>query len=358
MPFKNDISAIRYIRHVIYTYVVCHKTNPNLMTKNDNKWKDFLLKSGVPLEFEIKKILKDLGFDSYSEHSYLRKDENNIVNEFSYDINSTLKIDNQLFELMVECKYRDESTNWIFIPEEYNESDRGAGTMSFLNTNDFFYKKEFPDFYKLINFDILAPLCSKGIEINSSGQNPKTITQALHQLCYGIIDKVTEGMKQQLDENEDTEHLIFHHIPIIITTANLYRLKNSVTISEIKNADNFESIATREYMLLLEPKISLELEKYSYQKLDFFINEYGIEKLNSKLHKKNKIHNWTFKDHQKMISRDYPEGILVIQHEQDNKGLSALIKILNEIARPSKKYQVLNDLIKDWKKTGKNIDNE
>ena len=328
------------------------------MTKIDNKWKDFLLKSGVPLEFEIKKTLKGLGFDNYSEYSYLRPDENNIVNEFSYDINSSLQIDNHLFELMVECKYRDESTNWIFIPEEYNESDRGVGTMSFLNTNDYFYKKEFPDFYKLINFDTVAPLCSKGIELNSSGQNPKTITQAISQLCYGMIDKVIEGMKQQLEESGDIEHLVFHHIPIIITTANLYRLKSDVTISEIKNADNPDSIATREYVLLLEPKISIELEKYSFQKLDLFIDSYGIDKLNSSLNKKKKIHNWTIRDHQKMISKDFPEGILIIQHESDNKGLSALTKILNEIARPSKQYEVLNKLIKDWEKTVKNIENK
>lgn len=328
------------------------------MTKIDNKWKDFLLKSGVPLEFEIKKTLKDLGFDSYSEFSYLRPDEQNIVNEFSYDIDSSLRIDNHLFELMVECKYRDESTNWIFIPEEYNESDRGAGTMSFLNTNDYFYKKEFPDFYKFINFDTVAPLCSKGIELNSSGQNPKTITQAISQLCYGMIDKVIEGMKQQLEESEDTEHLVFHHIPIIITTANLYRLKNDVTISEIKNAENINSIATREYVLLLEPKISIELERYSFQKLDLFIDSYGIDKLSSSLNEKKKIHNWTFRDHQKMISNDFPEGILVIQHEPDNKGLNALTKILNEIAKPSKQYGVLNKLIKDWEEIVKNAENK
>lgn len=265
-------------------------------------------------------------------------------------MDSFKKIDNHLFELMVECKYRDESTNWIFLPEEYNESDRGIGTMSFLNTNDFFYKKDFPDFYKIINFEKIAPLCSKGIEICSTGQNPKTITQAISQLCYGIIEKVIAGMKKQLDESEDVEHLVFHHIPIIVTTANLYRLRNDVTVSEIKNTENIDSIATREHLLLIEPKITKELEKYSFQKLQNFIDDNNIDKLNTKLNKKKMIHNWTFLDHQEMISQNFPEGILVIQNEPENIGFKIISEILKEIAKPSKQYKVLDMLIKDWKR--------
>ncbi len=318
------------------------------MEKSDKKWKNFLLKSGIPLEFEIKKILNKFGFDSISEYSYLRPDENSILNEFSFDIDSSLKIDNHLFELMVECKYRDESTNWMFIPEEYNESDRGSGTTSFLNTNDFFYKNDFPDFYKFINFEIVAPLCSKGIELCSTGQNPKSITQAISQLCFGMIDKVIEGMKKQLDESEDVEHLVFHHIPIIVTTANLYRLRKDITISDIKESDKIDSIATKEHLLLIEPNISKELEKYSFDKLTKFINENNLDDLNSKLHKKKKNHNWNFLDHQKMISRDFPGGILIIQHEVDNIGFKKILEILHEIARPSKQYKVLDKLVKSW----------
>lgn len=319
------------------------------MTDSDNKWKNFLLKSGLPLEFEIKKTLKKFGFDSYYEHSYLRPDENNIINEFSYDLDSSLKIDSHIFELMVECKFRDESTNWIFLPEEYNESDRGSGTMSFLNTNDFFYKYDYVDFYKLVNFETVAPLCSKGIEICSSGQNPKSITQAISQLGYGIIDKVISGMKKQLEESEDVEHLIFHHIPIIFTTANLYRLRDDVTIAEIKNSDNIESIANREHVLLIEPNISIELEKYSFQKLATFIDEYSISVLNSKLNKKKKIHGWNFLDYQDMISKDFPEGILIIQHEPENIGITLISNILHKIARPSELNKELDKAIKDWK---------
>jgi hypothetical protein len=167
--------------------------------ESNNKWKDFILQSGLPLEFEVKKVLSDFGFWSEYEFSYLRNDENNLENEFSYDIDSTMDIGKHRFNLLVECKYRHDSTNWLFIPEEYNESDRGIGTTDFRNTNDFFYKENYSDFFRILNFKTLAPLCSKGIEISTTGHNPKSITQAITQLSFGLANKVVDAMKIQLN---------------------------------------------------------------------------------------------------------------------------------------------------------------
>lgn len=296
----------------------------------EKSWKEFLLKSGVPLEYEVKQTLKSLGFFTSSETSYLRSDENNIVNEFSYDIDATKRIENHSFQLMIECKYRDSSTNWIFLPEELNESDRGTGSTSFLNTNDFFYKEAYSDYFKLFNLNTNFPFCSKGIEVCSSGPNPKSITQAIAQLSYGIVDKVIFGMKEQLSSREQ---FICHHIPIIVTTASLYRLKKNVTVNDIKQSSSLDSIAHKESILLIEPTVGEELKEFWLNKYNSFLRRIQLKKENL-ISLGKKVTKGDVKNYINEISL-YPQGILIIQHSEDNLGFLKLLNVLTEIAEPS-----------------------
>lgn len=305
------------------------------MKKDSNsKWKDFLLKSGLPLEYEVKKVLDNFGFWSQSEFSYFRNDEQNLLNEFSYDIDSYKVIEEHRFELMIECKYRHDSTNWIFLPEDYNNSDRGAGTTDFRNTNDLFYRKDYSDFFKILNFKTVAPLCSKGIEISTTGPNTKSITQAISQLSFGLIHKVVSAMRLQLDSKDEYDHKIYHHIPIIFTTANLRRLKPSQNISSIKKAKSLDEISVKEDILLIEPKISLELKKYNIDKLDSLEREYTKEVLEKRLHKRHKTFEKNFDHSKNFIADEFPQGIIVIHHNESNSGIKKLNDILDEIVRP------------------------
>lgn len=54
-----------------------------------NAWKEHLLKSGLPLEFEVKKFLDSKGCVSNVDHTYMRYEEHNLNTEFSYDIDSS-----------------------------------------------------------------------------------------------------------------------------------------------------------------------------------------------------------------------------------------------------------------------------
>lgn len=308
---------------------------------NNNKWKDFLLKSGLPLEFEVKKVLEKQGFWTKSEFSYLRKNENEVLTEFSFDLNAEIWIKDNLFELLIECKYRDESTNWLFIPEEYNDSTRGIGTTGFLNTNGFFYTKEYSDLhYKMLNLIKVSPLCSKGIEIATTGNNPKSIDQAIAQLSYGIVDKVILAMEKQLsDESDDyDDHFIYHHIPVIVTTANLFRLKKNTSINSIKNADQISDLATSHDMLLIEPSSSLDLKNHAYKKLNDFEGKYSKGYLNERLLKKFKEIGKDFEYYKDEIS-EFPNGILVINHAFISKALKKLLIAFNEIATPSQELK-------------------
>jgi hypothetical protein len=313
----------------------------------NNKWKDYLLKSSLPLEFEARKILEKLGFWTRSEHSYLRENENSILTEFSYDIDAETKIKEHCFQFLIECKYRDDSTNWLFLPEEYNHSTRGIGTTDFLNTNDFLYIKKYNDFlFKILNVIKVSPLCSKGIEVNSNGQNPKSIEQAIAQLSYAICDKVISAMNDQLDALAEIELspkgeiesnlFIYHHIPIILTTANLFRLKKNATIETIKNADEISKIADQHEILLVEPNTSLDLKNYNYKKLSEFEKKHTTDLLNNLLKKKEGSKTFNFESYKEEIS-NFPKGIIVIKHSKNGTGFQKLLKALHEIIAPSKK---------------------
>ena len=143
-------------------------------------------------------------------------------------------------------------------------------------------------------------------------------------------------MEKQLNPEEGTPILIHHHIPIIVTTAKLFRLKTNVSIESIKNAVDINELATSHQILFIEPKNTLELKKHAYKKLSDFETKYSTEYLTSKLNNKYKIHNRTFKYYKNKIA-DFPNGIIVMTHTKNGDSLKKLLKVLQQIAHPSKK---------------------
>ena len=73
-----------------------------------NKWKDFLLKSGLPLEYEVKELLDKRKCISSFEYSYLRSDENKIINEFFLNFFlSTHRINRNIIQFIKVTIYKE-----------------------------------------------------------------------------------------------------------------------------------------------------------------------------------------------------------------------------------------------------------
>ncbi|RZK05831.1 MAG: hypothetical protein EOO46_15600 [Flavobacterium sp.] len=300
------------------------------MSDTSNKWKDFLLKSSIPLEYEVKQLLDKYGCVGRYEFTYLRHDENEIINEFSYDIDASYIKGTHFFDLMIECKYRDVSTNWIFIPEEYGGMDE-IEHHCFINPNDHFTQS---NKFLTLDYEPYAPLCGKGIEINSNGHNPKSITQAINQLSYGTAEKVISGMEHQIEKYLGTTETIFYTIPIIVTTANLYRLKENVTINEIKNSSDIAQISTKEDCLVLKTPAGKHLENYNLEKFSAFIEQYGADELNKILHSFNENIEFVCS----VIAKNYcPNAMAIIQFTDHNSGFKKLFDFLNEVVSPTEK---------------------
>ena len=68
------------------------------------------------------------------------------------------------------------------------------------------------------------PLCRKGIELLPRDANPKTIEQAVEQLRHAVVAKALDSLVHQVDDLLGAPTPLFVIVPIIVTTAELWRL--------------------------------------------------------------------------------------------------------------------------------------
>lgn len=91
--------------------------------KPKKKWKKGFLSSGLPLEFEIAKLLDKNEFTILPEYNYERIDAGQ-TKDFSIDLYcfkgfpSDLSGHNEVnLDLLIECKYRTRNVTWAFLPD-------------------------------------------------------------------------------------------------------------------------------------------------------------------------------------------------------------------------------------------------
>lgn len=322
------------------------------MSKDFN-WKDYLLKSGIPLEYEILKYLETKQCQSSFGFTYLRDNENRETTEFSYDIDSSYIKPPHWIDLMIECKYRHDSTKWLFLPSEYGGPDEIEHT-SFMHPNDHFNKKN--KFIFDHDFPIqFAPLCTKGIEITSEGQNPKTITQGIMQLSFAISKKIIDNFYHHTDNilAKQFNGVIFFNVPIIVTTAKLYRIREKATINDIKNSDDIEAIAERKNSLVIKCKAGIELERYNYSVFQKFINGHGKQKLSQLLNTFNSDIDFVMSVIAKHFS---PSCIIVLEHNEKNESFEKLFQYMDLVIRPTDAiFEMIIKRKKEIQKVFKNI---
>jgi hypothetical protein len=79
--------------------------------KSNKKWKDFLLKTSMPLEYLVAEKLSELKYGIQCEYNYLRPNETGVPTEFSVDIWAVNNLFKKNFGLwanlnyLIECKY-------------------------------------------------------------------------------------------------------------------------------------------------------------------------------------------------------------------------------------------------------------
>ncbi len=290
-------------------------------------WKDYLLRSGLPLENDVKNYLESKGCISGFEFSYLRRDEKEQEKEFSYDVDASYIKDPYFIDFMVECKYRHEGTKWIFTPQQYGGiTDITANC--FMHPSDHFVPIEFP--FSGSFPEQLAPLCSKGVELTASGDNEKSITQAVCQLSYAFAPKIVNAIENQV-HNALSGDYIFCHIPVIVTTAKLIRIKDCIDIDKIKSSENIEEISDNHDCLVLANSIGSHLNKYNQGNFNELKDSIGSNTLTGKLNSFTDAIDHLFS----VIASHYcPEAIVVIHYSKDNNGFDTLFEYVDRLINP------------------------
>ena len=254
-----------------------------------SKWKDALLKSGLPLEHIVADYLVKENFEITGQYSYLRPNELGISTEFSIDIFAFKFISNPKNEddyielqILVECKYSHKSVKWVFYPHP-GESSLVYG---YIHCLDELSTRKIIDKTFLDSFEKNKYACIKGIALHSNDTNNQTIDRGLNQLRFAVPNIVEKSLKEQYLSFHNSEAHIKITCPILITTAPIYVLNPNLSLENIYKADLIDEIAEKVGSILIYQDNSPHLSEYSESRLRNLSTKYvGIydraEKLSS-----------------------------------------------------------------------------
>ena len=138
--------------------------------KSNKKWKDFLLKTSLPLEYLVAEKLSELKYGIQGEYHYVRPNEQGIPTEFSIDIWAV----NHLFKrnlglwanlnYLIECKYCHEGIKWLFAPLTKTDTEH-LFEISVIHTLDKICTRQIFNKQPIWNLIKRFPLCFKGVEL-------------------------------------------------------------------------------------------------------------------------------------------------------------------------------------------------
>lgn len=234
---------------------------------SNTKWKSKLVSSSIPLEFEVAKLLASNGFAVSADFIYSRNDSG-VIKDFSTDINATgylplsdpNKIQGKL-ELLIECKQRYSSIKWLFFPDP---NDPGFSPITLGRTiravDEFSLLFFQPD--ATVLFDENMDFCYKGVEINEEGGlvHDSELKHGIAQLQYALPRLLTENIINNVRGGVDG--IPFLYCPILLTTAELFIAKDTLTTEDIENSTTISDFAKQVPFLVLYSEYGPDFEKH------------------------------------------------------------------------------------------------
>jgi hypothetical protein len=212
-------------------------------------WKDGLLSSGFPLEFDVMNVLLANGFHVNGEQPFTRHSRG-APEEHSVDIFAhhyvPLKADdgNYSGQLLVlcECKYRRPGKSWLFMPD-LNDPDFSPSMLtalrSFYSFTTYTYNSR-----AIGSFCAGFPTSLKGVEVQTDTADvyDTDIRHALHQLRYAMPELfVTQVLSTLFGHPDDCKPIFF--LPLIVTNAPLRMLHDNVTLDSVLRAESLDDLS-------------------------------------------------------------------------------------------------------------------
>lgn len=286
---------------------------------SNKSWKNFLLSSSIPLEHSVKEILNKYEISS-REYNYLRENESGITTNFSVDLSAFCRCEKYKktydVDYLIECKYRHTGTQWIFMPDKITFTE----LTSFI-CNEFCNNFEIAE-YLFQEYFSNYPLVDKGIEILPNNFNPKSIKQSIQQLSYAYVNKKNDNFDILYNYRD-----LFLIIPIIVTTAELWKIKDNITLEDFQKNNDITEIAEQKDLLIIQNQPDNLLEKYSLDKFSS-LPDYTKIKLSKLLNRKYK--DASIEEEFEAISSLYPDNYIVINYNSFEREFIKLHEFLKQ----------------------------
>lgn len=221
------------------------------MSGDGNGWKKHLLRTSVPLEHEAALILSSNGFSVSADYSYSRLDAG-IEKEFSVDVRGVIgtgpadRFQREcLMDVLIECKYRDRGTTWLFLPQpKYPTCKLSEG----LQSVDLFSPKFVHDLWLSDNLEV--PECYSAVEVGSARHEDEKakgralesqLKHGLRQLQYALPSLIMlRARVAALIPVE--ENFPFFFAPILVTNATLVVAHASFGIESVEAAQSLADV--------------------------------------------------------------------------------------------------------------------
>jgi hypothetical protein len=245
----------------------------------ERKWKDILLKSGLPLEYLVAAKLRIKECTIMGEFAYLRPNEQGIDTEFSVDIWSLrpyLKGTNDLWgmlHLLVECKYCHPNVRWVFTPHSKTDIEQELD-MEVVHAMDHICTRMIWNRQPLRKLRHQFPMCIKGVELLPNSSTTENIDRGKAQLVHGLPKLVAHAVDGQALVSHDEDLKIDLFSGILVTTAPLFLLKHGLTLKGFTDAQQLTDVADEVPALILSTRYSHLFTRYVGKIISSLYNEH------------------------------------------------------------------------------------
>ncbi len=227
------------------------------------KWKEDLLKSGLPLESVAARMLGARKCEVLGEFTYMRHDENRIEKSFSIDLFAHYsfkwpyhRAKKSRIIFLIECKYIHQGAQWFFSPQvNYHGGHEVISVLDHLTAASL-VREHGP----LTTFNRSLPWCFKGAE----SPDGIGIEKGGKQLRYALPALARQLMVNQFEAPWDIEPMFV--VPILLTTAKLSVLKAKLSIKHYHEAKRESDVARITPALLWAQSPDEGLESFALHK--------------------------------------------------------------------------------------------
>lgn len=229
---------------------------------SNNKWKKGLLKTGLPLEYTTSNIFSRLGHEIFGEYPYIRPDESRNLKEFSVDLRTWKCLDDDekliILSALVECKYRQPGTSWLFAP--YPSELMPIGILN--STEDLvpyrIESKAVWEFEKKIGY------CISGVELANDGSgNTNGVKHGIFQLRFAMPEFVKNEYANALRSNYEDGKFIDISLAILVTTAEIRVIKPGKNLDDFTSAEELDDITDIKESVILNEIPGPQLQEFA-----------------------------------------------------------------------------------------------